>query len=202
MGRHGLHALALAGWLIALAGTPQPAAAAMSETDTPDVLQLDPANSHVDFRVKLMWLLRVGGRFGAVDGSVRVDRFRSQVSVDAHIAVDTVSMDNASVEAWVKSPEFFDSAHYPKIDFASDPFPQARLRDGGEVPGTLTLRGIQQPVRFELQPAACDRPAFDCPIEVAGSVPRSAFGMRSRHGTLSDRVELRLSVRALPPVAR
>jgi polyisoprenoid-binding protein YceI len=202
VGRHVVHASAIAGLLIALVAMPDRAIAAFSEEDATDVVKLDPANSHVDFKVKLMWLLRVGGRFGAVDGSVRFDRFRSQVSVDAHIAVDTVSMDNTSVEAWVKSPEFFDAAHHPKIDFTSDPFPQARLRDGGEVPGTLTLRGIRQPVRFELRPADCDRPAYDCPIEVDGTIPRSAFGMRSRRGTLSDRVELRLSVRALAPAAR
>ncbi len=202
MGRHVVHVAAIAGLLIAAAASVRPAVAEPSNEGAVEVIQLDPANSHVDFRVRLMWLLRVGGRFGAVRGSVRVDHFRNQVSVDAHIAVDTVSMDNASVEAWIKSPEFFDAAHYPMIDFASDPFPKARLRDGGEIPGTLTLRGVEHPVRFQLQPADCDRPAYDCPFEVAGTVPRSAFGMRSRHGTLSDRVELRLSVRALAPAAR
>lgn len=202
MGRHAVIASAIGGALIACAASARPAFASLADEDTVEVIQLDPANSHVDFRVRLMWLLRVGGRFGAVNGSVRVDHFRSQVSVDAHIAVDTVSMDNASAEAWIKSPEFFDVAHFPMIEFASDPFPQARLRDGGEVPGTLTLRGIERTVRFQLQPAECARPAYDCPIEVAGTVPRSEFGMRSRHGTLSDRVELRLSVRAIASAAR
>ncbi|MEO7432543.1 MAG: YceI family protein [Dokdonella sp.] len=202
MGRHVILAAAIAGVLVAFAARARPAFAALAGDDAIEVIQLDPTNSHVDFRVKLMWLLRVGGRFGAVNGSVRIDRFRNQVSVDARIAVDTVSMNSASAEAWIKSPEFFDVAHFPMIEFASDPFPQARLRDGGEVPGTLTLRGIERPVRFQMQPADCERPAYDCPIEVAGTVPRSEFGMRSRHGTLSDRVELRLSVRALAPAAR
>jgi polyisoprenoid-binding protein YceI len=201
-------ALAAAAALIALAGdfaNPAPALATAAEAAIPDsgsveVIQLDRVRSQVDFRVRLVWLLRVGGRFGEVSGNVRVDHFRNQISVDAHIDVNAISMDNESSEEWAKSAEFFDAANYPQIDFASDPFPQARVRSGGEVTGFLTLRGIRQQVRFELRPADCDRPAHDCPIEVEGTIRRSMFGMHSRHGTLGDRVELRL--RAYAATAR
>jgi polyisoprenoid-binding protein YceI len=197
--RLSARALAIAVCLTALAGfswMPQPARGALADSDSPDVVQLDRVRSQVEFRVRLIWLLRVGGRFGEVHGSVRVDRFRNQVSVDAHIDVSAISMDDEGAEDWAKSAEFFDAAQYPQIDFISEPFPQARLRVGGELPGVLTLRGVRQSVRFELQPSTCDRPAYDCPIEVEGTIRRSAFGMHSRHGTLSDSVELRLSVYA------
>jgi polyisoprenoid-binding protein YceI len=195
-------ALAIATLLIMLmpfAATPQLARGTLADNDGADSVQLDPARSRVGFRVRLMWLLSIGGHFGKVQGNVQLDRFRSQVSVDATIDVNAVSMNNQSAEDWVKSAEFFDAAHHSQIEFASEPFPQSRLREGGDIAGVLTLRGIRQPVHFELQPAVCDRPAFDCPIEVEGVIRRSAFGMRSRHGTLSDRVELRLSVYATAP---
>jgi polyisoprenoid-binding protein YceI len=199
------HALAAA--LIALAGScASPALvhaaatdAAPSDAASVEVIQLDRVRSQVDFRVRLVWLLRIGGRFGEVSGNVRMDHFRNQISVDAHIDVNAINMDNENTADWAKSAEFFDATEYPQIDFASDAFPQARLRAGGEVTGSLTLRGIRQPVRFELQPAACDRPAYDCPIEVEGSIRRSMFGMHSRHGTLGDRVELRLRAYAAAP---
>lgn len=201
-------ALAVAAALIALAGSVASPCfghaaspdATMPDTGSVEVVQLDRVRSQVDFRVRLIWLLRVGGRFGEVSGNVRMDHFRNQISVDAHIDVNAISMDNESTEEWAKSAEFFDAGQYPQIDFASDPFPQARLRAGGEVTGFLTLRGIRQQVRFELQPATCDRPAYDCPIEVEGAIRRSMFGMHSRHGTLGDRVELRL--RAYAAVTR
>ena len=176
-------------------------AASDARADEPadEVIQFDSTRSHVGFRVKLMWLLNVDGEFEKVHGTVRHDRFRSQLRVDARIEVDSVRMDNARYEASVKSPEFFDAARYPQIEFASAPFPQARLRSGGELGGTLTLRGVSQPVVFRLLPAPCERPAYDCPIRVSGAIRRSAFAVGGRRGTLSDKVDLTFTVYAVAP---
>ena len=163
-----------------------------------DSVRLDSERSHVDFSVKVLWLVRVEGRFGKVHGSVSVDRFRSQIRVDARIDVDTIRMNSKNYENWVKSPEFFDAGKHPQIEFTSDPIPQERLRKGGELPGTLTVRGIHKMVSFRMRPSSCDRPAYDCPIEVDGTIRRSDFEMRSRRGTLSDKVDLVFSVYALP----
>lgn len=181
----------LAAVLVAAAA---PAVAAAD--DVSDTVKLDGARSRVGFSVKLLWLVNVSGRFGEVHGKVRVDRFRSQVSVDARLDVDAIRMNSKNYEEWVKSPEFFDAARHPRIEFVSDAIPQERLRKGGELPGHLSVRGIRKPVRFELLPSACDRPAYDCPIEVEGTIRRSDFDMRSRRGTLSDKVELEFSVYA------
>lgn len=163
-----------------------------------DVIHLDEARSHVEFSVKVLWLVRVEGHFGKVRGSVSVDRFRSQIRVDARIDVDAIRMNSKNYENWVKSPEFFDAENHPQIEFASEPIPQDRLRKGGELPGLLTVRGIRQPVRFQMRPSMCAQPAYDCPIEVEGAIRRSDFEMRSRRGTLSDKVELDFSVYAHP----
>lgn len=164
-----------------------------------EVIRLDASRSEVGFKVKVMWLLGVNGRFGKVEGTVRTDPFRNRLSVDARIEVASVSMGRRSYEEWVKSEEFFDAAAHPQILFESEPFPRARLKSGGELRGDLTLRGVRLPVSFDLQPAACERPAYDCPIRVDGQVRRSLFGMGSHRGTLADRVELEFSVFAVPP---
>lgn len=198
---HAMNGAVLLTAFLASAITASTAHAAFDEdagTGT-DVVRLDSQRSRVGFTVKVMWLVGVNGRFGKVDGVVRVDRFRNQVSVEARIDVDAVSMGNRTYEAWVKSPEFFDAAKHPYIEFSSDPLPQARLRKGGDLPGRLTLRGVERPVTFHLQPSTCERPAYDCAIEVSGFIRRSEFDMRSRRGTLSDKVELQFSVFATPP---
>ena len=174
-------------------------AVALAQAPSGDLVRLDATRSEVGFRVKVMWLLGVRGHFGRVDGNVSVDPFRNQLRVDARIDVANVHMNNASYEEWVKSDEFFDARAHPQITFTSEPFPRARLRTGGDLPGELTLRGIRQPVRFDLQPSICERPAFDCPIRVNGAIRRSMFGMGSHRGTLSDRVELDFMVYAVPP---
>lgn len=174
------------------------AASAGEAPPTGGIIRLDASRSDVGFRVKVMWLLGVRGHFGKVDGTVRLDPFRNELRVDARIDAASVRMASASYEEWVKSPEFFDAAAHPQIEFTSDAFPRARLRAGGELPGQLTVRGVRQPVQFDLKPAACDRPAYDCPIRVAGAIRRSMFGMGSHRGTLADKVELDFTVYALP----
>ena len=181
--------------LFGLLLAPLPALAAEGE-----LIRLDASRSEVGFKVKVMWLLGVNGRFGRVEGTVRADPFRNRLTVDASIDVTSISMGRRSYEEWVKSEEFFDAAEYPRILFVSEPFPRARLQSGGELRGDLTMRGVRQPVRFDLRPADCDRPAYDCPIHVEGQVKRSQFGMGSHRGTLADRVDLEFSVFALPAV--
>ena len=166
------------------------------------VVELDSARSDAQFRIKAMWLFDIHGYFGSVRGSVEVDRARDQAVVDARIDADNMRMNLRGYEDWVKSAEFFDVSAHREIRFKSDPFPLQRLRNGGELPGTLTLRGISQPVRFTLDAAPCADPGYACAIVANGTISRSRFGMRSRLGTLSDKVQLSLDVYAKPSATR
>lgn len=175
---------------------------ARAEEATSDRVELDSARSHATFGIKVMWLVTVHGRFGKVGGGVDVDRFRNFAIVDARIDANAVEMSTKSYEDWVKSDEFFDVAHYPEIRFVSESFPLQRLRRGGQLSGTLTVRGVEQPETFKLEAADCEHPAYDCPIIVSGSIRRSAFGMHSRRGALSDKVDLHFEVYAIPSTGR
>lgn len=172
------------------------------EAKTTDHVELDSARSHASFGVKVMWLVTVHGRFGKVAGLVDVDRFRNFATVDARIDANAVEMSTKTYDDWVKSDEFFDVAKFPEIRFVSESFPLQRLRLGGQLSGTLTIRGVEQPETFKLEAADCDHPAYDCPIIVSGSIRRSAFGMRSRRGALSDKVDLHFEVYAIPSAER
>ncbi|HEV7489705.1 MAG TPA: YceI family protein [Rhodanobacteraceae bacterium] len=196
MARLGLKPVFL---LIALAFV---AHVARADDSTMDHVALDSERSHAEFGVKVMWLLTVHGHFGKVSGDVDVDRFRNFASVNARIDANAVEMGTKSYSEWVKSDEFFDVAHYPEIRFVSESFPLQRLRHGGELSGTLTIRGTDQPATFDLEPSECEHPAYECPIVVTGSIRRSAFGMRSRRGALSDKVDLHFEVFAVPSAER
>ncbi len=176
--------------LIALAATSPADYQLSSET-----LALDSARSSAAFSVKVLWMFAVDGQFGNVRGTVSVDRFRGQATVDAHINAADVTMRRASALAWVKSAEFFDVEHFPEIHFRSDAIPMTRLHLGGQVPGQLTMRGITRAVVFDMLPSACEKAAVECAIEAVGTVRRSEFGMTTRRATLADKVELSFSVR-------
>lgn len=191
----GFHfALIVASGIAAAAARAQEA----PQPSTVEVIELDSTRSAADFSVKVAWLVPVHGRFGKVHGSVEADRFRNSAVVNARIDANAVQMSKKDYEDWVKSDEFFDVAQHPEILFVSDSFPLQRLRKGGDLTGTLTIRGIEQPAKFRLAAAECDKPAYDCSIRVDGSIRRSAFGMRSKRGMLSDKVDLHFEVFAIP----
>ncbi|UXI68470.1 YceI family protein [Tahibacter amnicola] len=174
------HGLALAG-LCALTNC-----AATAET-----IALDRQRSSAEFTVRALWLMDISGRFSGVSGHVRIDAQAGQAQVEAVIDARRVDMRRQSHETWVKSAEFFDVAQFPVITFTSEPFPLAVLDSGGDIPGKLTVRGIQRPTRFHLAASQCPgRASRACPVQAEGAISRAEFGMRSRRGTLSDRVRL------------
>lgn len=179
------------GWLaglLALGNIDPPSAPA------PEILLFDSARSNAQFSVKVLWMLDVSGQFGGVHGHVQVDRASDVAVVDARIDANAVSMRRSGTETWVKSNEFFNVERYPEIRFLSAPFPMSRLATGGDLPGSLSLRGFKGNVAFKLHASACDKPAIDCAVEVSGSIRRGTFGMRSRKGTVSDKVELDINI--------
>jgi polyisoprenoid-binding protein YceI len=161
------------------------------------VLTLDADRSRATFEVKVLYIIGVRGEFGSVHGTLRADQVSA--SVDATIDTNAVHMRNRHYESWAKSAEFFDGEHFPQIHFASEPFPLQRLTDGGEISGTLTIRGIRQPALFTIAPAECAAPLSGaCAVAASGTIRRSDFGMRSRRGALADKVDLSLSIFVRP----
>jgi polyisoprenoid-binding protein YceI len=188
--------LLLGAFVATWAGVP---VSSRAETGTTTEL-LDPVRSSADFEVKVLWLIGVHGSFGKVHGSVTIDEFRSTVIADAQVDVGAITMHNHRYEEWVKSDEFFDVGHYPQIRFLSDAFPRDRLRNGGDITGILTVRGIDKRVTLHVAPSACPQAvARDCPVEAEGTIRRSDFGMKSHRGTLADKVELGFSIYLATP---
>ena len=181
----------LIAWVSAASAAAQPG---MDQSGT-EKRVLDSAQSSAAFSVKVLWMFGVEGQFGRVHGDVFIDHDQGEVTVDAHIDAADVTMRRENAQSWVKSPEFFDVEHYPDIRFRSEPFALIRLQQGGEVSGTLSMRGVTRPVVFAVQPSVCKQAAVDCPVEASATVRRSQFGMTTRRATLSDKVELSFSIR-------
>jgi polyisoprenoid-binding protein YceI len=170
-----------------------------AQSQTPQVLELDAARSRAVFEVRVLYLIGLHGEFGSVHGTLSVDRAREVATVDATIDTNAVHMRNHLYENWVRSAEFFDAVHFPQIHFVSAEFPLQRLTQGGSVIGTLTIRGFSKSAVFEIDPVSCADPLRgDCALAATGTIRRSEFGMRSRRGTLSDKVDLGLSVFVRP----
>jgi polyisoprenoid-binding protein YceI len=178
----------LVGWLGALGC----AGAAVAQNT---VTAFDATRSHAEFQVRVMWLFSVEGRFGNVTGELRLNHAAQTAQVHASIDATRVSMRRKDHEEWVKSAEFFDAARHPRLTFESAPFPLAVLEQGGDVLGTLTVRGEARPVHFTLRPSECPgHAAHACAVVADGSIQRGDFGMKSHRTTLGDRVRLHLTI--------
>lgn len=159
------------------------------------ITPFDATRSHAEFQVRVMWLFSVEGRFGNVTGELRLNRAAQTAQVRASIDATRVSMRRKDHEEWVKSAEFFDAARHPRVTFESSSFPLSVLEQGGDIPGTLTVRGQSRPVNFTLRASECPgRAAQACAVVADGSIQRGDFGMKSHRTTLGDRVRLHLTI--------
>lgn len=162
--------------------------------------RIDPAQSHADFGVRLFWLTTINGRFGHIEGDITLSATRDAAVVEARIDVDSINMSSERFRRWVLAPEFFDVEHYPTIRFVSEPVMLDTLQQGGELFGSLTIRGITRPAHFQLVSAPCVRgKPYECEIEVRGTIQRSDFGMTGHRTALSDNVDLGMSIKLAPP---
>lgn len=164
--------------------------------------ELDAAGSRASIEVDLRVGGRVQGRFGRLEGRLeRLDDGRLQVAV--RLDAEGLVLDGPNWMARsMRSPKFLDVEAHPWIHFRSEPFEPALVEAGGEMAGELVLREVARPVRFQVDPEACDEPGYDCDIHVSGVVSRREFGMDAYRVWLKDDVGFDFRVRLRQPEPR
>ncbi|MFC3127885.1 YceI family protein [Coralloluteibacterium stylophorae] len=181
-------------WL-ALAAPATPPPQVPSEPGPAHLLAVRSEASSVQFQVRMRPRRYVSGRFGEMAGSL-LRRDDGLLEVRMRLAASSVEFPGrASYGRFARSGAFFDAEHHPLIEFDSRPFPQALLQRGGELQGSLTLRGVRREVAFRLAPGGCTRPGLDCDLEVAGSVDRDDFDMGALGLLLDDEVRFHFRLR-------
>jgi polyisoprenoid-binding protein YceI len=112
--------------------------------------EVDPTHSALEFVARYAVFTLVRGRFTAFSGTVVLDPLHlgaTQIDVD----IDASSVDTAMPErdAHLRTEDFFDVERHPRISFRSR---GATVLAAGRytVHGDLTVRGITQPVRLDV----------------------------------------------------
>ncbi len=136
---------------------------------------LDGSSSQVEFAAKTFWgLLTVKGRFTDVDGQVQVD---GPGSVNARLVIEVASLDTKQTkrDEHLRSSDFFDAEHHPRMEIAVDEIELTGL-DRAAAQGRMTVAGQTHPISFDatvtLAPDG-QRVELDASIEV----DRTDFGM-------------------------
>jgi polyisoprenoid-binding protein YceI len=107
---------------------------------------IDSTHSRVGFGVRHMMVSTVHGTFDKYSGSIALDDADVAKS-KAHIEIDAASIDtaNAKRDEHLRSADFFDVAHFPKITFDATKV-EKRGADGLALTGNLTIRNVTKPV--------------------------------------------------------
>jgi polyisoprenoid-binding protein YceI len=186
----GIASLVFATTLLAAPGTH---AAELSPTAVP--VPIDAASVHVRFRVKVLGLLKVVGRFERLFGSFNSSPRGNTTSVDMHIEAGSVSTDDQWRDALLRGPGFFASERHPQITFSGvclGPTDSGTMR----LTGVLRLRGTSRPVVFLIEPDT-DKTGDGAAVYRAHTViRRSDFGLHAMPRLVSDEVEITVAMNA------
>ena len=145
------------------------------------IWNIDPAHSVAEFKVKHMMISNVKGQFTALKGSIQLDETDiTNSSIEATIAVNSLSTGEPQRDAHLKSADFFDADTYATMNFKST---EVAKRGEGElsVAGDLTIHGITLPVVFAVEgPSAPGKDPWGntrVGISAATKISRKDFGL-------------------------
>lgn len=113
------------------------------------VYDFDASHTAAQFSVTHLMVSTVRGQFSNVKGTVEIDdKDASMVKVDATIDASTVDTREPKRDTHLKSPDFFDVAKYPTINFKSKKSQKAG--DGYKITGDLTMHGVTKEVVLDV----------------------------------------------------
>ncbi|HSR66203.1 MAG TPA: YceI family protein, partial [Xanthomonadaceae bacterium] len=138
--------------------------------------EIDPGTSHIGFRLTTRWGQTLQGRFPDSGGVVQsLADGRHQVRL--RLSTRTVEIiGHPTYTRLARGYGFFDAIAYPEVEFVSDPYAPQLLRDGGPLPGVLSIRDVRRREVFTIEPSGCAAPARDCDVVGSGSIRRGDFG--------------------------
>jgi polyisoprenoid-binding protein YceI len=114
--------------------------------------QIDPAHTTVEFAVKHMMFTTVRGRFKTFSGTIQVDPENPDAS-KVNVEIDAASIDTGAADrdTHLRSADFLDVEHCPKLSFRSTRVEGAHAKEGDrfKVVGTLEIRGQAFPVTLD-----------------------------------------------------
>ena len=113
--------------------------------------KIDPAHSRIGFSARHAMVTKVRGAFNEYEGEGYFDaEDPTQSRFDITIKADSIDTRNADRDAHLKGNDFFDMETYPEIRFRSTSVEPVG-DDVFRVTGDLTIKGVTNPVRFDLE---------------------------------------------------
>lgn len=162
--------------------------------------RFDPSHTFVHFEVRHFGTSTLRGRFGPIEGSVVLDREAGTGNLTVNVATAGVSSGVRVFDSRLREPDLLAVAEFPQASFVADRF----VFDAGrlaEVKGSLTLRGVRQPLTLRALRFACETREMlqreVCGGDFEAEFERSAFGIVFGSPFVADRVRLVIQVEGI-----
>lgn len=198
-------ALAVAASACANPADNKPHATVSESTQTPDAakpagaetLAITPENSKIEF-VGSKVTGSHNGSFKQFSGTIDLAKEgveKSQVTID----IDTTSIvtDNEGLTTHLKTPDFFDTAKYPKANFTSTKIEPATAAGATHtVTGNLEMHGVKKSISF---PATIQVAPDSVSVNAEFAINRKDFGINyagKANDLIRDEVVMKLNVKA------
>lgn len=124
----------------------------MSATSTAvSTWTIDKSHSLAEFSVRHMMVSTTRGQFTSVSGTLTIDEANlANSSVEAVIAVDSITTRDEKRDEHLRSADFFDVANYPTITFKST---SIKVKNDTDlvVTGDLTIKGNTRSVELKTE---------------------------------------------------
>lgn len=163
----------------------------------------DPHHAYIVFSYNHMGYSRPQIRWRNWTGALNWNAEDPSAST-LNVEIDANSIDTAveELDKNLKSGNYFDVAHYPKITFTSTSVERTG-ESTGKLTGDLTIKGVTKPVTFNvvINRAADDDFAKAYKLGFSGTamVSRSDFGMNAFVPLVSDAVQIDVEAEFIMP---
>jgi polyisoprenoid-binding protein YceI len=164
---------------------------------------IDPTHSEVQFKIKHLVISTVTGQFNTFNGSLEAvgdDFSGSKATFEA--SIDSISTNNADRDGHLKSPDFFDAANFPTLNFESTSF-ENKGGNNYKISGNFTIKGVTKEVILDAEFGGIMTDPYGnvkAGFEITGKINRKDFGLTWSAVTeaggivVSDEVKLALNV--------
>lgn len=121
-----------------------------STLPSPGTYTVDPLHSSVGFVARHLVASKVRGQFTEFAGSIEIGATPEDSKVSATVKVDSVTTNQEQRDAHLRTPDFFDSEHFPEATLVSKSI--TSTGDGHyDLVADLSIRGVTKEVVFDLE---------------------------------------------------
>lgn len=168
----------------------------------PDTYRLDPVHTRVMFAISHAGFSNAIGTVSGSTGTLVFDpEDWTTATLKASVPIARVDLGDAKWNEATLAGNLLDAKDHPTAEFVSTRI-EPLAADRARVHGTLTLRGVSQPVTLDVKLNALKRhplPPFRRTVgfSATATLSRKAFGIDAWASVIGDSVELRIEAEAI-----